>query len=317
MNASLDSIYQLYFDTAPFSRIDPTTYAIAPSVGEGTIHRLSTYSGIEIVYSEYRLHSRQMNRFATRERMVELQFALSGCRSACVSGREFTLESGQGALLLMQDFDVRFDIGCEEPIRSFALGIPVELFEYALPGPDRSGGRHFERLTKGCAFRQLDFVPDERGMKLSNRLIGELQGPDRSPLLMEAAAYELLNLYLTQLFDPVPACEGLSREDMRRVRRAAEILQAEMRQPPSLLALARRVGINDYKLKKGFKAVYRSTAFHYLRQIRMEHAMQLLRGGHCNVTEAAVETGYSNMSAFSEQFGKTFGIKPSEVKRFY
>jgi hypothetical protein len=222
MNASLDSIYQLYFDTSPFSRIGPTTYAIAPSVGEGTIHRLSTYSGIEIVYSEYRLHSRQMNRFATRERMVELQFALSGCRSACVSGREFTLKRGQGALLLMQDFDVRFDIGCEEPIRSFALGIPVELFEYALPGPDRSGGRHFERLTKGCAFRQLDFVPDERGMKLANRLIEELEGRAMSPLLMEAAAYELLNLYLTQLFDPVPVCEGLSREDMRRVRRAAE-----------------------------------------------------------------------------------------------
>jgi len=90
-----------------------------------------------------------------------------------------------------------------------------------------------------------------------------------------------------------------------------------MRQPPSLLELAKRVGINDYKLKKGFKAIFHSTVFDYLRQIRMEQAMKLLRSGHCNVTEAAIETGYSNISAFSEQFGKTFGIKPSAVKKIY
>ncbi|QTH45696.1 helix-turn-helix transcriptional regulator [Cohnella sp. LGH] len=317
MNASLDTIYQLYFDTAPFSRIGPTTYSLSPSVGEGTIHRLSTYSGIEIVYSEYRLHSRQTNRFATRERMVELQFAMSGRRSASISGLDFTLESGKGALLLMQDFDVKFDFGCEEPICSFALGIPVELFEYAMSALTRPVNRHFERLTEGAVFKQLDFVPDERGLNLANQLIGELRGTGRSPLLMEAAAYELLNLYFMQLFDPVPVCEGLSREDLRRVRRAAEILEAEMRHPPSLLALAKRVGINDFKLKKGFKAIFQSTVFDYLRQIRMDHAMKLLRSGHCNVTQAGIETGYSNISAFSEQFGKTFGIKPSAVKRIY
>lgn len=317
MNASLNSIYQLYFDTSPFSRISPTTYAIAPSVGDGSIHRLSTYSGIEIVYSEYQLYSRQTNRFATRDRMVELQFSLSGYRSACISGLDFTLESGKGALLFMQDFDVKFDFSYEDPIRSFALGIPVELFEYAVSRLVQSNDGHFERLTKGAAFRQLDFVPDKRGMMLVHQLIGELQGTIRSPLLMEAAAYELLNLYFMQLFDPLPVREGLSREDLRRVRQAAEILEAEMKNPPSLLALAKQVGINDYKLKKGFKAIFHTTVFEYLRQLRMEHAMKLLRSGHCTVTEAAIETGYSNISAFSEQFSKAYGVKPSMVKRFY
>ena len=316
MDASLDAIYQLYFDTAPVSRVGPMTYEIAPSAGSGSIHRMSTYSGIEIVYSEYRLHSRQMNRFAARERMIELQFALSGRRSACVSGLDFTLESGKGALLLMQDFDVEFDIGCEETFRSFTLGIPVELFEYAAARGRREDS-HFERLTIGIAFRTLEFVPDERGLMLVRRLIEDAQGTSHAPLLMESAAYELLNLYLTQLFDPPPVREGLSREDVRRLRRAAEILEVQMRNPPSLLALARLVCINDYKLKKGFKALYGTTVYEYLRQTRMKHAMNLLRTGASNVTEAAMETGYCNVSAFAEQFRKTYGINPSAIKRIY
>ncbi|WP_243643856.1 helix-turn-helix domain-containing protein [Paenibacillus pinisoli] len=47
----------------------------------------------------------------------------------------------------------------------------------------------------------------------------------------------------------------------------------------------------------------------------MNRAMAMLRNQEANVTEAAASVGYSNASAFAEQFCKRFGMKPSTVKK--
>jgi AraC-like DNA-binding protein len=49
----------------------------------------------------------------------------------------------------------------------------------------------------------------------------------------------------------------------------------------------------------------------YLRQIRMERAAELLLGGRHNVTEVAMEVGYSSLSHFSKAFCTTIGCCPN------
>jgi AraC-like DNA-binding protein len=48
----------------------------------------------------------------------------------------------------------------------------------------------------------------------------------------------------------------------------------------------------------------------YTRQLRMERAAELLKSGKFNVTDAALEVGYSSMSHFSQTFHETFGCCP-------
>jgi AraC-like DNA-binding protein len=48
----------------------------------------------------------------------------------------------------------------------------------------------------------------------------------------------------------------------------------------------------------------------YLRQLRLERAAELLRSGKFNVTEAAVEVGYSSLSHFSQAFHEQYGCCP-------
>ncbi len=48
----------------------------------------------------------------------------------------------------------------------------------------------------------------------------------------------------------------------------------------------------------------------YLRKLRMERAAELLRGGKHNVTEAALEVGYSSLSHFSQAFCQIMGCCP-------
>jgi AraC-like DNA-binding protein len=103
----------------------------------------------------------------------------------------------------------------------------------------------------------------------------------------------------------------LSPEEKKQVYQAREFLIHNLEKPISLFELARQVGLNDYKLKVGFREVFGTTVFGYLRQERLERARQLLEEGKMSVTEVSYAVGYSSLSHFSKVFARQFGIKPS------
>ncbi|MGD1918600.1 MAG: helix-turn-helix transcriptional regulator [Pleurocapsa sp.] len=88
-----------------------------------------------------------------------------------------------------------------------------------------------------------------------------------------------------------------------------------MENPPSLLALAKLVGLNDYKLKLGFRHCYETTVFVYLRSQRLEKARQLLLETNLSVSEIARIVGFSSLSRFGAAFKRQFGISPSACRR--
>ena len=81
--------------------------------------------------------------------------------------------------------------------------------------------------------------------------------------------------------------------------------------PPSILELARIVGSNEFKLKRGFKARFGTTIFGYVRQRRMERAAAHLRAG-LSVARAAESVGYTCPRSFADAFRRHFGLLPSE-----
>ena len=52
------------------------------------------------------------------------------------------------------------------------------------------------------------------------------------------------------------------------------------------------------------------TIAQYLRKLRMEKAAELLKSGGFNVTQAALEVGYSSPSHFSQAFHEAYGCCP-------
>jgi AraC-like DNA-binding protein len=103
--------------------------------------------------------------------------------------------------------------------------------------------------------------------------------------------------------------------DQKTVENAMNQLIAALDNPPSISDLAGKVGVSASKLKQLFPEVCGMTPYHYLRKIRMEKAMLMLRGGEMNVTEVAYGIGYESISHFSKVFCKYYGIKPSQVRK--
>jgi len=132
-------------------------------------------------------------------------------------------------------------------------------------------------------------------------------------LYLESKAIELIALRLEQVSQHSPAdlaAPGLHSKDIDRIHYASVILLQRLDNPPSLLELASLAGLNDYKLKKGFRQVFGTTVFGYLQTHRMERAKQLLAQPTFNIAGVAQAIGYANQSHFCQMFKQQFGMTP-------
>ncbi|MCW5708993.1 AraC family transcriptional regulator (plasmid) [Shinella yambaruensis] len=141
----------------------------------------------------------------------------------------------------------------------------------------------------------------------------QVSEPLRS-VFLTSKAYELIALGLERLCMAHCDC-ALSPGDIERLKRARDILSENLSDPPSLVALAHEVGINDFKLKKGFKVLFDTTPFGYLKERRMIVARSALLAGEQSVTTVANQVGYTNLGHFAAAFRKQFGTTPKAMKK--
>jgi AraC-like DNA-binding protein len=132
-------------------------------------------------------------------------------------------------------------------------------------------------------------------------------------IYLESKVLELLALQLAEILETEQNRQSLinlKASDIERIYHAKDILISQYDNPPTLLDLARRVGVNDNKLKLGFREVFGTTVFGYLHNYRMEMAQMLLQEGQQSVAEVASHVGYSNPGHFAAAFKRKFGMSP-------
>lgn len=133
-------------------------------------------------------------------------------------------------------------------------------------------------------------------------------------LYFKGKVYELLSLYFNRTEDAnTEQCPFLiDEENVIKIRKAKDIVIANMAEPPGLQELADRVGINLKKLKMGFRQIYGDSVYSFLFDYKMEYARKLLDSGSYNVNEVGLKIGYSTSSHFIAAFKKKFGTTPKK-----
>jgi AraC-like DNA-binding protein len=105
-------------------------------------------------------------------------------------------------------------------------------------------------------------------------------------------------------------CQRQQRISVERVEKVVAVLRENLSSPPTLDDLGRAVGCSPFHLSRTFSTSTGMTIPQYTRQLRLERAAELLKSGKFNVTEAALEVGYSSLSHFSQAFHEAFGCCP-------
>lgn len=108
----------------------------------------------------------------------------------------------------------------------------------------------------------------------------------------------------------------LFENDIKLLYNAKENIENNYQHPLTIPRLAKHIGINENKLKKGFKEVFNTTCHTYLRTVRMKHARELLKNG-ASIAEIAFRVGYENSANFSNAFKKFHGCTPSTYSKTY
>jgi AraC-like DNA-binding protein len=146
-----------------------------------------------------------------------------------------------------------------------------------------------------------------------------LLGSLRRPPVMRATQFlwyqsKALELMMEFFFKP-PEQEGFFCARQKhvageRVKKVVEVLSERLVEPPTLEELGRLVGCSHFYLSRTFSAEMGMTIPQYIRQLRLERAAELLKEGKHNVTEVAMEVGYSSLSHFSAAFHEKYGCCP-------
>lgn len=192
--------------------------------------------------------------------------------------------------------------------------------------------KYFKRLNSGNATleRFSELVDKQQASSMHNHnmditasmamIIAEMSNCNKQGalkrLFLEGKTLELLMLQVEQFessgsFRPK---SGIQPQDVDKLHHARYLLEQHIDDPCSLSDLARRVQLNDFKLKKGFKEIFGTTVFGYLRDIRMQQARKMLVDTSKSINEIAGYCGYEYVQHFSSAFKKKFGLSPSKLR---
>lgn len=281
-------------------------YSIPTVSGTGHLQRIFLRQGLEINWFDAELHEPVTMDVGVHYPHLEISYTMSGTGCWETSTQAFNLSAGVSSLIYMREARLHAELSPKEPLQHMELRIDLRHFDANLP--------ELERLTANPVYcRQT------AGSPLIPLIVEQMKhcpyNGSLQKLYLEGKALELLAFHLDgtdkeEMGQQVKS--KLTAEDIQCLHEAKDILSRTWKQPPSLLGLARLTGLNDYKLKLGFKELFGTTVFGYVRSLRMNEARYILEQGKANVSETAIMVGYHNVSHFASLFRKTFGYNPSE-----
>jgi AraC family transcriptional activator of pyochelin receptor len=107
----------------------------------------------------------------------------------------------------------------------------------------------------------------------------------------------------------------LSWRDKRQLHKAHQLIRQDCAQAPTIGALSRQLGLNQRKLKVGFKQLYGTPVFQYVQGLRLEKALQLLQTGDYSIREVADAVGYRYARNFTSAFKSRYGVSPKVARQ--
>jgi AraC-like DNA-binding protein len=164
------------------------------------------------------------------------------------------------------------------------------------------------------ALGKLPLIPDAAVIL---KQIGEASFTgDVGNIWIEAKALELVSVILDWhrrlAAVPVPP---LKEQDRLGIAEAIQYAGEHFSRPLSLKTLARQAAMSQRKFTAVFKAHTGLTVASYVRRLRMDHAMDLLKNTAVPLSDIAAMTGYKHQSRFSTLFREQFGLMPSEFRK--
>lgn len=97
-------------------------------------------------------------------------------------------------------------------------------------------------------------------------------------------------------------------------KKLAEIIEANLNNPQfGVSMLARELGMSRSSLHRKVNSITKLTVSQFITQVRLKHALEILRHSSFPVSEVAHKVGFNDVSYFIKRFHEYYGYSPGEV----
>jgi AraC family transcriptional activator of pyochelin receptor len=129
-------------------------------------------------------------------------------------------------------------------------------------------------------------------------------------LLVNTLLFHLLHQAVQQL----PA-SNYNHYEIDSIQAARDMIRKNIRYHFLIREIAQKVGMNEFKLKNGFRELFGNGVYEYLRSERMQTARELLGEPGRSIKEIASLTGYRSVNSFIKAFKKMYGETPGDFRK--
>jgi AraC-like DNA-binding protein len=280
------------------------------------------FEGILISYGEAMLHDEVHVDVETDASIIEMHFSLSGKTGINYPGNHLLPEGFGGAehnIIYTPAFNGNILL---KPASAAHRFFEVHLTESFFKKLILEESTMLSALAKKIERKEMAALSKKNlGITAQmNSIIFDMINCKRKGSLqriyLESKVLELLLLQAEQFEHAAngPRQLRLQSADIEKLHHTRWMIEQNLDTPYSLTELSRKVGLNEYKLKKGFREMWGTTVFGYLHELRMKQARHMLLEQGKTVGEAADQAGYRNAHHFTAAFKKYFGYLPSQVK---
>jgi AraC-like DNA-binding protein len=232
-----------------------------------------------------------------------------------LEGEKFSKENTHN-IFYTNNFKASFTIPPSKQINYLSIILSKE-FYYNIINEDWQLHEKFSKniLRKESSYLNSKYLPFSPAIQWVTH---EIKNCTRQGALkriyIESKIKELLIHQLEAIITKPTLKEKIDEEEYNKLLEAKKILDNDYRNTPTLPELSRLISLNEFKLKKGFKACFGTTVKSYIIKLRMEHAKELFQSKTATVSEAAYKCGYKDVSHFSAAFKSYYGFSPQKFK---
>ncbi|MFW3382536.1 helix-turn-helix domain-containing protein [Aliarcobacter butzleri] len=200
---------------------------------------------------------------------------------------------------------------------SFSKGLAISIKSNFLEKQLSSYSDLFDQIKNSTFIHKVDNI---KNIKLANELFNSPFTNELHNIYLQSKVLEIIYNQIKE-FEKCFCkkecnCEKikLSNEDIQALYKARDIVLLT-HDFPDLSTLARKVAINEFKLKFGFKKLFNTTVGQMILEHKMIHAKQLLETSEFSIAEIANFVGYKYQQSFSNAFFQFFGLRPKDVMK--
>lgn len=281
------------------------------------------FQDIHISYGNFRFIKDTQFYFNNEFESVQMHFMLNG--NSCTSSKSFQnnilFKSGSHNLFYLNGIKSSSNCSSQLPMYFFEINMSPKFFERYL-SEQNVYFKHFRNVIlqkQTSVFNSAHNYPISEKMK---DIIAEIITCKRKGVLkhlfLESKVISLLLLQLEQLFylDTKPCYfTKMDKNTIEKIYFAKELCERSLESMDTLKDLAKKVGTNEFTLKKGFKEIFGVSVYSYWKKLRLKTAKEILIENTLSIKEVSNLIGYKYVHHFADAFKKEFGFLPSQIHK--